>query len=157
MKLEGEEKLNPMRQEIPLRTTSQQHHSPRSRRLPSGLLLVVVLSTAIGGGCRSKASFLPRAQQDPIVLEVENRYWADMTISVRRGATVTRLGLVTTNGKRSFTIPGVVGAAGTSVVFMADPVGSDRPYESPVVPLARGDRYLWTLAVSLEHSTLVRR
>lgn len=157
MKLEGDDELNPARRENPLRTTSQQHHSPRPRRLPSSLLLAIALSAAIGGGCRSNASFLPRAQQDPIVLEVENRYWADMTVSVRRGVTVTRLGLVTTNGKRSFTIPSVVGAAGTSVVFMADPVGSDSSYESPVVPLARGDRYLWTLAVSLEHSTLVRR
>lgn len=92
-----------------------------------------------------------------MVLEVENRYWADMTVAVRRGGTVTRLGLVTTNGRRSFTIPTVTGVAGASVVFLADPVGSADTYESPMVPLARGDRYLWTLAVSLEHSSLVRR
>jgi hypothetical protein len=92
-----------------------------------------------------------------MVLEVDNRYWADMTISIRRGGTVSRLGLVTTNGRRSFPIPSVLGAAGTSVVFLADPVGSGAVYESPIVSLGKGDRYVWTLAVRLEHSTLVRR
>lgn len=121
------------------------------------MALTAVLLVAACGPRRASSSYLSEAQEDPMVLEVDNRHWADMTISIRRGGTVSRLGLVTTNARRSFTIPSVVGAAGTSVVFLADPVGSGSVFQSPVVSLAKGDRYVWTLAVQLEHSTLVRR
>ncbi len=139
-----------------MKATLKQNRAIRVR-LASGFLLAVAMLATGCGGRRSASPFVARAERGPMVLEVQNRNWADMTISVRRGGTVTRLGLVTTNGSRSFTIPTVVGAAGVSVVFLADPVGSGSAYPSPTVPLAKGDRYLWTLAVSLEHSTLVRR
>jgi len=121
------------------------------------LALAIVLMVVGCGSKRPSTSFLLRSEENPMALEVDNRHWADMTISIRRGGTVSRLGLVTTNGRRTFTIPSVVGAAGTSVVFLADPVGSGAVYESPTVSLGKGDRYLWRLAVRLEHSTLVRR
>lgn len=128
-----------------------------NKRRRSLFLAAAFLLVAGCGGRRASDDFLARADVDPMVLEVDNRHWADMTISIRRSGTVSRLGLVTTNGRRSFTIPPVVGAAGASVVFLADPVGSGAVYESPVVSLGRGDRYLWTLAVQIEQSTLVRR
>lgn len=93
----------------------------------------------------------------PSVLEVENRHWADMTISVRRGGRITRLGLVTTNGRDTFVLDAEVNAAGMSVTLLADPVGSDAVYESPLVSFGAGETYVWTLAVELSHSTLQRR
>jgi len=90
-------------------------------------------------------------------LEVENHYWADMTIAVHRGTQVIRLGQVTTNNRQTFTIPTVSGGAGASVYFTADPVGSRDLYRSPLVSLTGGDRYVWTLAVHIDNSTLVLR
>lgn len=122
---------------------------------------VLLLSTALSvGGCGAGKALNPfqeHPEGEGTVLEVQNRHWADMTISVRRGGRVARLGLVTTNRSRRFPIPADVGAAGMSVTFLADPVGSGAVYESPTVALAEGEAYTWTLAVSLEHSTLVRR
>ncbi len=68
-----------------------------------------------------------------------------------------RLGLLTTNGSRRFNIPTEAAAAGMSATFLADPVGSGSIYESPQVTLLAGEVYVWTLAVSVEQSTLVRR
>jgi len=136
---------------------------PRQRcaRIRRSQWRAFVLGTAIlAGACGGRTAASPfRAQVAgaPAVLEVENRHWTDMTISVRRGTRVVRLGLVTTNNSKRFRIPPEAGAAGMSVTFLADPVGSGTVYESPIVTLGAGEGYLWTLAVALEQSTLVRR
>jgi len=110
-------------------------------------------------GCASgtRSPFQAPGTHRRIVLEVDHRYWADMTISVVRGAARARLGQVSTNARRTFTLPNDMGSPGISVHFEADPVGSDQVYRSPIVSLGDGETYVWTLAVSLEHSTLVRR
>ncbi len=111
-------------------------------------------------GCASSTAQSPFRKgtlPDHSSLEVENHFWADMTISVHRGTQVIRLGQVTTNNRQTFVIPTVSGGAGASVYFTADPVGAREPYRSPLVALNRGDRYVWTLAVYIENSTLVVR
>ena len=131
----------------------------RTRRAVSTHAVALCLSL-LAGGCGGRSvpnPFRTRIGAEPMVLEVENRHWADMTISVRRGAHSVRLGLVTTNNSQRFRIPAEAGAPGMSVTFLADPVGSGAVYVSPLVTLVEGDAYVWTLAVSLEHSTLVRR
>jgi hypothetical protein len=90
-------------------------------------------------------------------LRVDNRHWADMTIYVVRGGARARLGLVSTNGDQTFRLPRGMDTPGISVHFEADPIGSDQIYRSPPVALGPDDSYVWTLAVTLEHSTLIRR
>ena len=131
----------------------------RARRGMAPALLAWAM-VPLWAGCGAGSAPNPyeaRPSREGTVLEVENRYWADMTISVRRGAQVVRLGLVTTNNRRRFRIPPGADVAGTSVRFAADPVGSEEAYQSPIVALADGETYLWTLAVTLAQSTLVRR
>jgi hypothetical protein len=118
------------------------------------LCLLLVFGCA---GSRPANPFTDVTRREAVILEVDNRYWADMTISVRRGGSLVRLGLVTTNGQRRFSIPPEASAAGMSVTFIADPVGSRDVYESPLVTLQEGETYVWTLAVALEQSSLVRR
>lgn len=139
-----------------MKATSHEDTRARPLRVASLLFGAVLLLV----GCAAGTSRNPfRADQRAVqsVLEVENRHWSDMTISIRRGGQVIRLGQVTTNGRGIFQIPVVAGGGGFSVQFTADPVGSGDVYESPMVALGEGDHYVWTLAVAIEHSTLVRR
>lgn len=133
----------------------------RRRRGHAGRRRLAALAIALcASGCtahRTPDPFRGEGVLDPTVLEVENRHWADMTVSVRRGARVFRLGLVTTNGHRRFVLPAGASLAGEPASLLADPVGSGSVYESPSVVFAAGETYLWTLAVSLDHSTLQRR
>lgn len=118
----------------------------------------MLLLTAALGCIGSRGSpFRRAAAEGSSTLQVENRYWSDMTISVVRGGSRVRLGQVSTNGSQRFVIPSDVASPGISVYFEADPVGSDQVYRSPLVSIGVSESYVWTLAVNLEHSTLVRR
>jgi hypothetical protein len=121
------------------------------------LLILCVPPVYACVGARAANPFADVGRREAIVLEVDNRYWADMTISVRRGGSLVRLGLVTTNGRRRFNIPPEASAAGMSVTFVADPVGAQEVYESPLVVPQAGETYVWTLATALAQSSLVRR
>jgi hypothetical protein len=120
---------------------------------------IPVLTLIVAVGCTSSrgSPFRRAASEGSTTVRVENRYWSDMTISVVRGGARARLGQVSTNGSQSFVIPPDIAAPGVSVYFEADPVGSDQVYRSPLVSLGVSESYVWTLAVNLEHSTLVRR
>ncbi len=129
----------------------------RMRALARRAALAALIGVGSCGPRLADNPFVGTRGGEPVVFEVENRHWADMTISVRRGGTRSRLGLVSTNQRRTFTLSAVVAPPGASVEFVADPVGSNDAYRSPVVSLMAGDHYIWTLAVDLVHSTLVRR
>lgn len=121
-------------------------------------LLGATLVLACGGNTRSSPFGSGRAAPaEPAQVVVENRYWSDMTIYVDRAGSRSRLGTVSTNQTRTFELSPVVAPPGASVAFVADPVGSADTYSSPRTPVVPGDRYRWTLAVELAHSTLVRR
>lgn len=131
----------------------------RLRTIRGGLLLLLCGSVLAACGGRTRANpFGPRAgPAAPAQVVVENRHWADMTIYVDRAGSRSRLGTVSTNQTRTFELSPVVVPPGTSVAFVADPVGSADTYSSPRTPVGPGDDYRWTLAVELVHSTLVRR
>lgn len=121
------------------------------------LLACLPLLLACGGKTRSSPFGARAGPAEPAQVEVENRHWADMTIYVDRAGSRSRLGTVSTNQTRTFELSSVVVPPGTSVAFVADPVGSADTYSSPRTAVGPGDRYRWTLAVELVHSTLVRR
>jgi len=137
-----------------MKAMPKEHSGSRRLPLPWLLLGAALLLGGCGGGPNP---FRGREAAHQSVLEVDNRYWSDMTILVRRGGQVVRLGQVTTNHRERFQIPVVVAGPGVSVQFIADPVGSGTVYESPLVALGTDEDYVWTLAVNIEHSTLIRR
>ncbi len=120
-------------------------------------LVLLVAAVAAACGMHRTSPFATSRRASGVTLRVDNRHWADMTISVVRGGAHARLGQVSTNRDQSFRLPPGMDAPGISVYFEADPVGSDQVYRSPLVALGPDDTYVWTLAVDLEHSTLVRR
>jgi hypothetical protein len=124
--------------------------------LRCGWVALVVLAAACAPRHSSPFSG-ERHRSGSVTLRVDNRHWADMTISVVRGGARARLGQVSTNGDQTFRLPPGMDTPGVSVYFEADPVGSDQVYRSPLVALGPDEDYVWTLAVNLEHSTLVRR
>lgn len=119
-------------------------------------LLLLVTGTASCAPRRS-SPYSGSGRRSSVTLRVDNRHWADMTITVVRGGARARLGQVSTNGDQTFRLPRGMDAPGISVYFEADPVGSNHVYRSPLVALGPEDSYVWTLAVNLEHSTLIRR
>jgi len=122
----------------------------------TALFLLVALSVSCAAR-RSNPYGSRSHRSGSVTLQVDNRHWMDMTISVVRGGARARLGQVSTNGSRTFRLPAGMDSPGVSVYFEADPVGSDQVYRSPLVALGPEEDYVWTLAVNLEHSTLVRR
>jgi len=118
---------------------------------------IAVLIASMGCSSSRGSPFRRAATEGSTTVQVDNRYWSDMTISVVRGGSRVRLGQVSTNGSQRFVIPADIAAPGVSVYFEADPVGSNQVYRSPLVSLGVAESYVWTLAVNLEHSTLVRR
>ncbi len=125
-----------------------------------GVRIALLLLVVVPPSCtprRASPFSGSRRGASTVTLRVDNRHWADMTISVVRGGARARLGQVSTNGDQTFRLPRGMDAPGISIYFEADPVGSNQVYRSPLVAIGPDDAYVWTLAVTLEHSTLVRR
>lgn len=72
-------------------------------------------------------------------MRVENQGFSDMVIYALSGAQRVRLGTVTGNSTRSFTIPRyLVGGAG-SLRFLADPIGGTRTPVSEEMSVQPGE------------------
>ena len=85
--------------------------------------VVGALALAACGGKSSPAGTTPN---NPAVLEVENRGFADMVIYAISGSQRLRLGLATGNSTKSFTIPNSILRGAGTLRFLADPVGGTR-------------------------------
>jgi len=122
-------------------------------------LVHVGFALFLAGACASTADnpYRSAAVSDGTSLEVENRHWTDMLVSVRCSSIRQRLGVVPSNTRTRFVIPPRLSASGVEVRFEADPIGSDDVYESPSVVLTGGETYVWTLAVHIDQSMLAVR
>jgi len=99
----------------------------------------------IAGGCSASAGSAPRPAEPDAVVVVENQAWVDVDVFVVYGGTRSRLGMVTGNSERRFTLrPAVVGR-GRDVRFLADPVGSERTAESFEIYVAPGQEVRLTI------------
>ncbi|MCA9737449.1 MAG: hypothetical protein KC645_07475 [Gemmatimonadetes bacterium] len=97
------------------------------------------------------------AGPEPATLQVTNRGWADITVSVERGGARHRLGLAPALSDRTFRIPPEIAPPGETIALLADPVGSDAVYRSPSVQLESGLVLVWTLQDNLVQSSLRTR
>ncbi|GIV60808.1 hypothetical protein GQ464_011105 [Rhodocaloribacter litoris] len=65
-------------------------------------------------------------RRDEAFVEVDNRHFLDITLYVLRGAQRVRLGIVTGSRRQVFTLPDDLVRGGSTLRFLADPIGSNR-------------------------------
>ncbi len=104
--------------------------------------LVAVATAAALGACAPATEQAARgALESQTTLVVENSNWSDMVIYLVRGASRARLGSVTSMGTAKFRITdGMAGGSFGELRIMADPIGSDRTYTSPVINIVPGSQ-----------------
>ncbi len=108
-----------------------------------------LVAAAIALGCAACAPAMEQASaghfESKTTLHVDNNNWQDMTIYVMRGAARARLGSVRGMSKADFKITDTMVNGLGEVRIIADPVGSDRTYVSPVINVIPGSRVALTL------------
>lgn len=126
------------------------------RILPAALplLAAALLTTGCAGRADPFDQSVAQVGREVARLEVHNRSWEDMVVYATRGPVRYRLGTVAGLGDGTFTVSSAVVEPGLRLSLAAAPVGSQRSYEAPMVALAPGDRVVWRLQSSLEHSDL---
>jgi hypothetical protein len=81
------------------------------------------------------------APETRTTLLVENHNWSDMVIYLVRGVSRARLGSVPSMGTAKFQITdGMAGGSYSEVRIMADPIGSQRTFTSPVINVVPGSQ-----------------
>jgi hypothetical protein len=73
------------------------------------------------------------------MLQVENQGFTDMVVYALSGAQRVRLGIVTGNSGRSFTIPTYLTRGAGPLRFLADPIGGNRTPVSEEMTVHPGD------------------
>lgn len=94
-------------------------------------ILAVAACNAFGGSANDP--------NQPMVVQVDNQGFSDMTIFAVRNSQRVRLGIATGNSKTNFTIPRSVSGGLASLRFIADPIGSRRNSVSEEITVAPGD------------------
>ncbi len=114
-----------------------------TRRLQrTGMLLVAALFLAAPGCTSSKtaeAGGKPVVEREPTTVRVENRSFLDNNVYVLRGGQRIRLGMVTGNSTKTFTIPANLIFGISSLQFIVDPIGASRQPVSNEIRVSEGD------------------
>jgi hypothetical protein len=105
-------------------------------RFIRSIWLVPVVALA---ACAGKSGPARTTPDNPAVLEVENRGFADMVIYAISGSQRLRLGLATGNSTKSFTIPNSILRGAGTLRFLADPVGGTRTPVSDELSVEPGE------------------
>src|SRR3954471_15964420 len=91
--------------------------------LPSLTFCAITILTA---GCAGRGQRTHPNPDDPAMVQVENRGFADMVIYAVSGSQRVRLGLATGNSTKSFTVPAALIRGASPLKFLADPIGGSR-------------------------------
>ena len=111
-------------------------------------------------GCASRSEKDSDAEPPPpehtaeLALEVENHGWSDIVISLVRGTSVERLGMVGALNTETFVFPFRKLGIGTDVRLRAYPIGGPKAYTSENVLVQPGQWIKWTLESDLTRSFL---
>src|SRR5688572_25088720 len=111
----------------------------------------------LGCGSRSEdadADSPPAEHNAEVALEVENHGWSDIVISLVRGTSVERLGMVGGLNTETFVFPYRKLGTGTDVRLRAYPIGGPSAYTSENVLVQPGQWVKWTLESDLTRSFL---
>ncbi|MFL5576998.1 MAG: hypothetical protein ACJ79S_13615 [Gemmatimonadaceae bacterium] len=121
-------------------------------RRPARRLLAALLPTLVAGAaaapmtaCRSKPREAP-SPNAPTTVRVENQGFPDMVIYVvDQSGTRQRLGTVTGSSTQVLMIPRNLIFGGTTLRFIADPVGGTRAPVSDQITVQPGDQVTLTI------------
>jgi hypothetical protein len=95
--------------------------------------------------CGGRSADVSPEPDAPARVQVQNQGFSDMVIYALNGAQRVRLGTVTGNSTRTFTIPRyLVGGAGP-LRFLADPIGGNRTPVSEEMTVQPGDLVTLTI------------
>ncbi len=98
------------------------------------------------GACAGMGSGTGNADPNqPMVVQVDNQGFSDMTVYVVRNSQRVRLGIATGNSKTNFTLPPSVAGGLASLRFIADPIGGRRNSISQEITVAPGDTVVLTI------------
>jgi hypothetical protein len=116
-----------------------------------------LIGLLMGCGSRSEqadADAPPKEHTAEVALEVENHGWSDIVISLVRGTSVERLGMVGALDTETFIFPYRRLGVGTDVRLRADPIGDLNAFTSENVMVQPGQWIKWTLESDLTRSFL---
>ena len=119
--------------------------------------VLVLIGLLLGCGSRSEdadAEPQPAEHNAEVALEVENHGWSDIVISLVRGTSVERLGMVGGLNTETFVFPYRKLGTGTDVRLRAYPIGGPKAYTSENVLVQPGQWVKWTLESDLTRSFL---
>lgn len=122
--------------------------------------MTLVAAVLLAGGCaygnttRSDVALDGAAvEDDQTQIRVTNNNWSDMTIYLVRSGSQQRLGTVTSQTTRTFTVPAHL-VSSNRVHLMADPIGSSRTVSSAPLLITGGQTAEWRLENSLGLSSM---
>lgn len=101
--------------------------------------LMVVAACTLAAACASAGANPKTTRGEPATVLVDNQSFVDMTVYVLRGAQRVRLGLATGLSKTRFTLPRGFVFAGTSLRFVADPIGGAKSPVSEEITVGEGE------------------
>jgi hypothetical protein len=113
-----------------------------SLSLRSSQFAVLIALASCGGRPHAESGATP---DSPAMLQVENQGFTDMVIYAVSGGQRVRLGMVTGNSTKSFTIPNYLVRGAGPLRFLADPIGSNRTPVSEEMTVQPGDTVSLTI------------
>jgi hypothetical protein len=128
----------------------------RSRKAEVAQMLGLV-GLLLGCASRSEdsdAEAQPSAHTAEVALEVENHGWSDIVVSLVRGTSFERLGMVRGLTTETFVFPYRRLGSGTDVRLRAYPIGGPQAFTSENVLVQPGQWVKWTLENDLSRSFL---
>jgi hypothetical protein len=91
---------------------------------------------------------------DRVVLTVQNKFWADVTVFLDVNSRRTRIGEVTAVSTSSFNLPVRLLLGGQTFRLVADPIGSLNAISSETVSARPGQVVEWVLENDLRRSSV---
>ena len=127
------------------------------KRLSMSPAPLFLLTALVLVGCSTKDGTqdgpLPSGSSETRV-EVTNNNWLDMAVYAERGGLKVRLGMVTSMGNETLTIPQNVMASSTGIRLIASPIGSSSTYASYPMEVWPGETVEFTIENNLGTSNV---
>jgi hypothetical protein len=110
-----------------------------ARRITRSAALGTLLLAAAVAGSACATTGQPAAEEERTTIEIQNQGFLDANVFVLRGSQRTRLGTVPGVSTRTFTLPRGVVFGGTTLRFVAEPIGSRASPTSHEIVVHPGD------------------
>ena len=110
-------------------------------RVLRNVLVAAATAAALGACAPAAEQARLGSPESKTTLLVSNNNWSDMVIYLVRGSVRSRLGSVSSMGTARFAITDAMSGGGYGEIrVLADPIGSDRTWTSPVINVVPGSQ-----------------